>query len=134
MKAIINTDGGARGNPGPAAIGIVVRDSSNKIVKEIAKSIGNGTNNEAEYTALIEGLKTAKELFYKELDFYLDSELVVKQLNGSYKVKNDRIKALWLKAKELEKNFEKITYTHIRREENKRADALVNEALDSLKA
>ena len=92
------TDGGARGNPGPGAIGVVFKDDGGKIVFELGKYLGKCTNNEAEYEALITGLETAIEKKYSELTCHLDSELVVKQLNGLYKVKNERLKVLFNKA------------------------------------
>lgn len=130
MKLLINTDGGSRGNPGPGAIGVVVRNEKEEIIFEAGKTIGHVTNNEAEYTALIEALAKAKSLGASDVTFRLDSELVVKQLNGQYKVKNERIAILWKKAKVLEANFVHVTYTHVRRESNKDADRLVNQALD----
>jgi len=130
-KLVINTDGGSRGNPGPGAIGIVIFDEADQIIYEMGKTIGFCTNNEAEYTALIEALTKATELQATDVEFKLDSELVVKQLKGIYKVKNERISLLWKKAKELTKNFSTTSFTHIPREKNKEADRLVNEALDS---
>lgn len=130
-KLIINTDGGSRGNPGPGAIGVVFFDEDNQIIYEMGKTIGVCTNNEAEYTALIEAMEKAKDFNATEIQFRLDSELVVKQLNGLYKVKNERISVLWTKAKELSKNFAKTSFIHVPREKNKEADKLVNEALDS---
>jgi ribonuclease HI len=132
MKIILNTDGGARGNPGPAAIAAILKDVDGAIIKELGIYIGKTTNNEAEYRALLEGVKCAADKKADELDCYLDSELVVKQLTGEYKVKNANIKKFWTEIKKLEKNFKKITYTHVPREENFEADALVNEVLDSL--
>ncbi len=128
---IINTDGGSRGNPGPSAIGIVIRDNTGTVVKEIGKYIGVGTNNEAEYKALVLGIETVIEKGEKDLQCYLDSELVVNQLTGKYKVKNMELKKFWDQIKILEKKLEKIEYTHVRREKNKEADAIVNQVLDS---
>ena len=133
MELTLHTDGGARGNPGPGAIGIVLSKSKGKIIREIGKYVGKCTNNEAEYMGLLEGIKTAKKGGATKLNCYVDSELVVNQLNGLYKVKNDRMKKLWLQVKELEKDLEKISYTHIPRSKNKEADALVNEVLDAQK-
>lgn len=132
MHLLINTDGGSRGNPGPGAIGIIIKNQEDSLLLEIGKTIGVCTNNEAEYTALIEALEKAKELGAKTIEFKLDSELVVKQLKGEYKVKNDRILVLWTKAKTLEKSFVKVTYLHIPRNQNKEADKMVNNALDGL--
>ena len=131
MTFTLHTDGGARGNPGPGGIGIVLKNSDQEVVYEAAKYIGECTNNEAEYLALIEGLKASLGKDVKQLESFVDSELVVKQLNGEYKVKNERLKSLHAEASQFANSFEKITFTHVRREKNKRADELVNEALDS---
>jgi ribonuclease HI len=128
-KLIINTDGGSRGNPGPAGIGVVFSDHKDKIIAEFKEYIGETTNNVAEYRALILGLEKAKDFKYTELECRLDSELVVKQLNGEYKVKGEHLKELYNKAKELT-FFAPVTFRHVRREENKRADKLVNIILD----
>ena len=127
-----NSDGGARGNPGPGAIGIVVRDN-NKILTMFSKKIGDFvTNNMAEYEALIKALELAKPLT-KEVECYLDSELVVKQLLGQYKVKNPRLFELFIKVQKLENHFEKIKYVCVRREEDfqQLADGLVNHEFDN---
>ena len=129
-KIIIFSDGGARGNPGPAGIGAVLYDSKKQVLVKISKYIGETTNNQAEYQALISALKKAKELGGQELDVFLDSELVVKQLNREYKVKNKELAPLFLEVYNLSLNFSKITFTHVYRENNKEADRLVNEALD----
>lgn len=127
----IFTDGGSRGNPGQAAYGFIVKDEG-KIMKRGFSPIGITTNNVAEYTAVIEALKfLQKENVTDELNFFIDSLLVVSQLSGKFKVKNAAIRDLVLKVKELEASFQKITYTHIPREQNKEADALVNLALDT---
>lgn len=132
MKLFIHTDGGARGNPGPGAIGIAVLDEKKKVIKEIGKFIGKSTNNEAEYKAVVEGLKTCEEMGGKELKFFIDSLLVVSQLNGKFKIKEPRMKKFYLEIKELEKNFESVTYLHVPREKNYLADKIVNEVLDAL--
>ena len=132
MKLSIYTDGGARGNPGPAAIGIVVKDGKGNVIKEVGKYIGKTTNNEAEYRALVSGLDSVLDKDVNEVDCFLDSLLVVKQLNGDFKVKNANIKRFWNEIKRLERNFKKITYNHIERSKNSEADALVNEVLDSI--
>lgn len=129
-KIIIFTDGGARGNPGPAGIGAVLYDNKKKLLTKISRYIGETTNNQAEYQALIAALKKAKELGGQELEVFLDSELVVKQLNREYKVKNKELAPLFLEVYNLSLNFSKITFTHVYRESNKEADRLVNEALD----
>ncbi|MDP3994056.1 MAG: ribonuclease HI family protein [bacterium] len=129
-KIIIYTDGGARGNPGPAAYGIVVYNSEGKIIKRIGKFLGERTNNEAEYEGVIAALEEAAKLAARYVDFYLDSELVVRQLNNIYRAKNQRMQGLLLRVRNLETKFKKITYTHVPREKNKLADKLVNEAID----
>ncbi|MDO8668020.1 MAG: ribonuclease HI family protein [bacterium] len=129
-KLIIYTDGGVRGNPGPAGIGCVVLDEQGNAVEEISEYIGEATNNQAEYRALIAGLTKAKDLGAKEIEFFLDSELVVKQLNREYKVKDKDLAVLFVKAYNLTLSFKKVIFKHIRREKNELADRLVNLALD----
>jgi len=129
-KLIIYTDGGARGNPGPAGIGVVIYDENKKVVKKRAEYIGEQTNNQAEYQALILGLSEAKALGAEEADCYLDSELVVRQMKGEYKVKNKNIRPLYSVAVNMVKNFKKIIFFSIPREDNEAADELVNEAID----
>lgn len=129
-KFIIYTDGGARGNPGPAGIGAIIYDADGQLVAEVSQYLGVATNNQAEYKALLAGLEKAKELGAEDLEFYLDSELVVKQLNREYKVKNKDLAPLFLTVHNLSLNFKKITYTHVPRERNKEADRLANEAMD----
>lgn len=127
-KAILHTDGGARGNPGPGGIGAVLEiDGQQHLFKEF---IGVATNNQAEYKAVILGLQKAKDFGATEVDVYLDSELVQQQLSGLYKVKNQDLGSLFVKVWNLTQGFKKIKYLHIRREENKLADKLVNQALD----
>lgn len=126
----IFTDGGARGNPGLAAYGFVVKKEG-QLIKEGFGKIGIATNNVAEYTAVIEALLFLEKEFSGEaLDFYIDSQLVVSQLTGKFKVKNAGIRDLVMKVKGLESSFKTVSYTHIPREKNKEADALVNLALD----
>ena len=129
-EIIIFSDGGARGNPGPAGIGAVLYNNKKQIIAKISKYIGEATNNQAEYQALIAALKKAKELAGQEIDVFLDSELVVKQLNHEYKVKNKELAPLFLEAHNLSLGFSKITFTHVYRENNKEADRLSNEAMD----
>lgn len=129
-KAIVFTDGGARGNPGPAGIGAVIYDDRRQIVAEISEYLGETTNNQAEYRALIAALKKVRELAVIEIECYLDSELVVRQLNGEYKVKNKDLAPLFLEIHNLRLGFKKISFTHIPREENREADRLANEAMD----
>jgi len=123
------TDGGARGNPGPAAIGGVLYDDKNKIAY-FSEYIGETTNNQAEYKALIKGLEVALKQNIVELECFLDSELVVKQINKEYKVKDKELAKVFVQAWNLSLKFKKITFSHVRREYNKEADALVNQALD----
>lgn len=129
-EARLFTDGGARGNPGPAAIGGVLYQGKEKI-NTFSEYIGETTNNQAEYAALIKGLELALKNNIKELDCYLDSELVVKQLRKEYKVKEAGLAKIFVKAWNLAIQFKKISFKHVRRELNKEADALVNKALDS---
>jgi ribonuclease HI len=129
-KFIIYTDGGARGNPGPAGIGAVLYDGQKNVVAELHKYLGIKTNNQAEYSALIMALHKAKTLGAEELDIFLDSELVVKQLKREYKVKNKDLAPLFLEVYNLSLAFKKISYTHIPRELNAEADRLANLAMD----
>jgi ribonuclease HI len=136
-KVILYTDGGARGNPGPAGIGAVLTDEAGVVIKEASLALGKSTNNEAEYQAGILGFKTIKELYTPEelqtleIEHKLDSELVCKQLRGEYKIKEPRLKDLWSELTQLIGSLGvKVTYTHIRRELNKEADRLANEAMD----
>jgi len=125
----IYTDGGSRNNPGPAAIGAILCANNIKI-GECGEFIGNATNNEAEYKALIIGLQKAKSLKAKSVNCLLDSELVVKHLNHQYRIKDEKIIPLFIKIWNLMFDFEKVSFTHIPREKNKEADALVNKILD----
>lgn len=131
MAFSLYTDGGARGNPGPAGIGAVIKDGE-KVIKKIKKYIGEATNNQAEYEALIFGLSELKKMGGKELEVncFLDSELVVKQLNLEYKVKNKELAPLFVKVWNLAQGFKRCKFFHVYREQNKEADKLVNEALD----
>lgn len=128
-KLIINTDGGARGNPGPAGIGVVLSDESGNIIAEFKEYIGEATNNVAEYKALILALEKAKDFNCQEIECRLDSELIVKQLKGEYKVKDEKMKELYGRAQELI-FFRPISFVHVPRSKNKEADTLVNEAID----
>lgn len=131
MKKIITfSDGGARGNPGPAGIGAVLYDSDNNKLAEVSKYLGETTNNQAEYRALIAALKKAIDLGAEEVVSYLDSELVVKQLNREYKVRNAELAPLFLEIHNISLSFKKITFIHVMREKNKEADRLANEAMD----
>lgn len=130
MKLTIFTDGGARGNPGPAGIGIVIK-SNGKTVKEYGSYIGVATNNQAEYKALISALETTKNLGATEVEVFMDSELIVKQIKGEYKVKHPELAPLFLKLHNLRVGFKKFSITHIPREKNKEADLQVNKAIDN---
>ncbi len=131
-KIISYSDGGARGNPGPAAIGVLICDDKGAALFEQGEVIGDTTNNVAEYEAVIKALNTAQELGAREILHHMDSELVCKQLRGEYRLKAEHLRPLFLKVKALEKNFEKITYHHVPREhpQMRRADRQVNRALD----
>lgn len=129
---IIYSDGGSRGNPGRAAIGFVIKNLSGEELFREGRAIGVATNNAAEYQALTEGLKKALELKARRVSCYLDSELVVKQLNGQYRVKDLQILNYYRALVKIIRRFEKIDFKHIPREKNLEADSLVNEALDTL--
>ena len=125
-KLIIFCDGGAYKNPGPAAVGIVFYNQKGEELLQSSKFIGNATNNQAEYRAVILSLQTAKIKFSpKEIQFFIDSKLVVEQLNGNYKIKNQGLKPLYYLVKQLQLNFPLVLYNHIPREKNKLADKLV---------
>jgi ribonuclease HI/probable phosphoglycerate mutase len=128
----INSDGGARGNPGPAAVGVVLREDDKILLKYSEKLKAKVTNNYAEYMGLIRALQLANKQGVKKLTCILDSELVVNQLLGKYRVKSPKLLKLFLKVQELEKNFEKITYRHVKRSNKyqKIADYLLNKELD----
>lgn len=131
MKAVVNVDGGARGNPGPAAVGVVVRDGDGEIVEERGERIGTATNNVAEYRALLLGIERARELGASELELVGDSELIVRQVKGEYKVKDATLRGLHAEVKEALGPFESWSIRHVRREQNAEADRLVNEVLDA---
>lgn len=130
MKLTIFTDGGARGNPGPAAAGIVIKDEKGKILTAFGEYLGEQTNNYAEYSALISGLKKAKELGATEVDCILDSELVTKQMKQEYRVREATLQKLFIQAYNASTVFKRVTYRHVLRHNNKEADKLVNETLD----
>ena len=131
MKARLSTDGGARGNPGPAAYGYVLEADNGTVLAAHGEAIGVATNNVAEYRALVEGLRKAVELGIDELEVVSDSELLVHQMRGEYKVKNATLRDLWEQAQDLAAELGKVRYTAVRREHNELADRLVNEALDA---
>ena len=129
MAVQIFTDGAARGNPGPAGIGVVVRNDE-KVLVEVSDYIGETTNNQAEYMAFIRGLEEAIDLGQKNAEAFCDSELLVKQINGEYRVKNHGLLPLYNEVKSLLKKFDKIMIYHTPREENKHADKLANRGID----
>ncbi len=131
MKAILNTDGGARGNPGPAGVGIVLKDERGNVIADGARAIGHATNNVAEYTALIDGLELALEHGVTDLLVNLDSELVVSQMRGDWKIKNAQLRTLAIRAQSLLRRFPSVKLQHVRREHNAEADALANQAMDA---
>lgn len=130
MKGVLHTDGGARGNPGPAGIGVVLTRRG-RPAEEVARYIGEATNNIAEYQALIAGLELALSKGISELEIYVDSELVAAQVEGRWKIKNDRLRALAGKAQSLMSKFETVSINHVRRHLNSRADELANDAMDA---
>lgn len=135
-KFIVHTDGGSRSNPGPAAIGIVISNEKGQVLKRFGEYLGQATNNEAEYRAAIFALKKIKSLWGKEnakkskVDIFADSELLVKQMKGEYKIENTNIQPLFLELWNLTIDFKNVTFSAVPREQNREADHLVNEALD----
>ena len=130
MKARLSTDGGARGNPGPAAYGYVLEAEDGTVLAAHGEAIGVATNNVAEYRALIAGLEKAVEVGVGELEVVSDSELLVKQMRGEYRVKNETLRELSVQASRLARQIGRVRWTAVRREHNELADRLVNEALD----
>jgi ribonuclease HI len=130
MKAKLFTDGGSRGNPGPAAFAFVLEAEDGTVLDARGEAIGVATNNVAEYSALVAGLERAAEVGVSELEVVSDSELLVKQMRGEYRVKNRALQELFLDASRLARQIQRVTYTAVRREHNELADSLVNEALD----
>ena len=131
MKLVVHVDGGSRGNPGPAAIGVVLSDADGTVVEEVSETIGVATNNVAEYRALLKGLERASSLGADEVEVVNDSELVAKQINGAYKVKHAAMRPLYLDAMAALRGFKRWKVRSVRREHNAHADALVNAALDA---
>ncbi len=131
MRVRLFTDGGARGNPGPAAAAFVLEREDGSVLDARGDAIGVQTNNVAEYTALVNGLRRAGELGVAEVEVVSDSELMVKQMRGEYKIKNAALRELSLEVARLAREFERVSYTAVRREHNKLADQLVNDALDA---
>lgn len=135
-KLILYTDGGSRGNPGPAAIGFVIEDGAGVVLKKHGEAIGRATNNEAEYRAVVAGLVSVKALLGKKkarelgIIVRMDSELVAKQLNGEYKIEEERLFPFFIKIWNLKIDFGSVLFEHVPREKNRGADRMVNEALD----
>ena len=127
----MNVDGGSRGNPGPAAIGVVVRNDDGAVVEAVGETIGRETNNVAEYKAMLRGLELALAHGADEVEMIGDSELIIRQIEGRYKVKKADLKPLHAEAKELLGKFDRWKVRHVKREHNSDADALVNQALDN---
>ena len=132
MPALLYTDGGARGNPGPAAIAYVLQTEDGTVLASRGDAIGVATNNVAEYSALVAGLRCAIELGVAEVEVRSDSELMVKQMRGEYRVKNRALQDLFLDASRLARQLGAVTYTHVRREHNELADRLLNDVLDAV--
>jgi ribonuclease HI len=130
-KLTVNVDGGARGNPGPAAIGVVVRNDAGAVVEQVGETIGKATNNVAEYRALLRGLELATAHGADEVELIGDSELVVRQIEGRYKVKHADMKELHAQARAMLADFDSWSIRHVKRAQNADADKLVNEALDN---
>lgn len=128
---VINTDGGSRGNPGPAGIGVVIKSETGETIYSHGGYIGVNTNNVAEYSALIKALEESINLGGTDLKINMDSELIVKQMQGAYKIKEPTLQELAQQVFKLLNHFNSYTFTHVRREFNKEADAMVNQALDA---
>ncbi len=131
MKALLYTDGGARGNPGPAAFGFVLESEDGTVLAAEGHAIGIATNNVAEYSGLVAGLRRALELHIPQVEVVSDSELMVKQMRGEYRVKNDALRDLYAEASRLARQIGSVEYRHVLRAHNELADRLVNEALDA---
>ena len=131
MKATLFTDAGARGNPGPAGIGVILKDETGTVIGEIAEAIGVTTNNVAEYKALVAGLELAHETGVTDIEVFMDSKLVVFQVKGEWKIKNNSLRPLAVRARHLLDRFENWTLSHVGREENADADKLANQGMDA---
>jgi ribonuclease HI len=129
-RLIVNVDGGARGNPGPAAVAAVIASPSGEILEECSEAIGDATNNVAEYRALLLGIERAAALGAKSLELVGDSELIVRQVKGDYKVKDETLRELHRQVQEALRDFDRWSIRHVRRDQNAEADRLVNEELD----
>ncbi|HEX2052877.1 MAG TPA: reverse transcriptase-like protein [Actinomycetota bacterium] len=130
----LHTDGGARGNPGPAGIGVVLQSPEGEVVAEVGRGIGWATNNVAEYEGLIEGLQQARSHGVTALDVYMDSTLVIEQMKGKWKVKHPGLQPLHAKARKLAREFDRITFRAVPRAQNKHADRLSNKGMDEWEA
>ena len=130
-RLVVYTDGAARGNPGPAGAGVSIQDADGNVVAEVERFLGKATNNVAEYSALLCGLERAKELGAHELEVRSDSELLVRQMRGEYRVRHPGLKQLVVRAHELARAFDSVEYVHVRRELNRDADRLANRAIDA---
>jgi ribonuclease HI len=131
-SVVVFCDGGSRGNPGPSALGVVIKTTKGEIIEEIGEFLGEQTNNYAEYMAVVKAMEYLKQKNIRKADFFLDSQLVVRQLNGQYKIKSDNIKHLNQKVNELMSGLD-VSFEHVYRQDNKEADAIVNQVLDSIK-
>lgn len=131
MKLVVYADGGSRGNPGPGAAGVVIADAKGKILKEYSQHLGEVTNNQAEYQAVILAMQKAKQMRGKDIEVRIDSELIGYQLKGEYKIKDEDLQPLFIKAWNLRLDFDSVEFKIIPREQNRRADRLVNQELDS---
>lgn len=131
MKVVANCDGGARGNPGPAGIGVTIRAPRRGVVAELSEAIGVATNNVAEYTAVLRALQRSSELGATDVDIRSDSKLLVEQLKGTYRVKNPTLQRLHAETRAAARAFRRVSYEHVPRERNRRADELVNLAIDA---
>jgi ribonuclease HI len=131
LKARLFTDGGARGNPGPAAYGYVIETEDGTVLAAEGAAIGTATNNVAEYSGLVAGLRRALELHVPQVEVISDSELMVKQMRGEYRVKNEALRGLFLEANALARRLDRVEYRHVKRAHNELADRLVNDALDA---
>jgi ribonuclease HI len=130
-RLVVYTDGAARGNPGPAGAGVCIQDPDGNVVAEVERFLGNATNNVAEYSALLCGLERAEELGADEVEVRSDSELVVRQMRGEYRVRHPGLRQLVSRAHELARAFASVEYVHVRRELNREADRLANRAIDA---
>lgn len=129
-RLVVRSDGAARGNPGPAGAGVVVSDERGRVLARLARYLGKATNNQAEYAALLLALETAAAHHPEHLDVLLDSELVVRQLQGLYRVRSPELRPLYERSRKLLQHFPSVTIRHVPRQENRQADALANKAID----